>query len=140
MLIAQGDQTLVGRAYGKADFQHNVAIQIGTRFRIASLSKTFTAAAIELLKAQGKLAPKDQLSKYVSGMPNGEKITPNAKGNVPGAKAGSVVPLSFEEAAIIGPGSLYSTAHDLYAWLRAVDANLTFQVQHLEISLRLGSA
>ena len=227
VLIAQGDQILVQKAYGKADFTHNVANQIGTRFRIASLSKTFTASAIELLSAQGKLSLKDHLSKYVSGIPNGSKITveqllrhesgvgeldtadvyrdcltneelirrlrdvpplfapgtdshysnegyfllaliiekvsgmpyaaflqknvfdplqlantgsackelppgPNATGNVPAAKAGSVTPLSFEEAAIIGPGSLYSTAHDLYAWLRAVDANQTFQVQHLE--------
>jgi CubicO group peptidase (beta-lactamase class C family) len=227
VLIAQGDQILVQKAYGKADFQHNVVNQIGTRFRIASLSKTFTPAAIELLTAQGKLSLKDHLSKYVSGIPNGAEITvkqllthesgvgeldradvyrncltneelirqlqavrplfapgtdshysnegyfllaliiekvsgmpyaaflqknvfdplrlantgsackelpsgPNATGNVPAAKAGSVVPLSFEEAAIIGPGSLYSTAHDLYAWLRAVDANPTFQVQHLE--------
>ncbi len=75
VLIAQGDQMLAEKAYGKADFQHDVANQIGTRFRIASLSKTFTAAAIELLTAQGKLSLKDLLSKYVSGIPNGDKIT-----------------------------------------------------------------
>src|ERR1700751_5141417 len=75
VLIAQGDQILVQKAYGKADFQHNVVNQIGTRFRIASLSKTFTAAAIELLTAQGRLSLNDHLSKYVSGIPNGDSIT-----------------------------------------------------------------
>jgi CubicO group peptidase (beta-lactamase class C family) len=75
VLIAQGDQMLVAKAYGKADFQHDVANQIGTRFRIASLSKTFTAAAIELLIAQGRLSLNDHLSKYVSGIPNGDSIT-----------------------------------------------------------------
>jgi CubicO group peptidase (beta-lactamase class C family) len=75
VLIAQGDQMLLEKAYGKADFRHDVANRIATRFRIASLSKTFTAAAIEQLSAQGKLSLKDHLSDYVSGITNGDKIT-----------------------------------------------------------------
>jgi CubicO group peptidase (beta-lactamase class C family) len=75
VLIAHGDQILFEKAYGKANFQHDVRNQVGTRFRIASLSKTFTAAAIELLAAQGKLSLKDHLSQYVSGIPNGDTIT-----------------------------------------------------------------
>jgi CubicO group peptidase (beta-lactamase class C family) len=74
-LIAQGDHILVEKAYGKADLQHDVANQVATRFRIASLSKTFTAAAIELLITQGKITLKDPLSKYVTGIANGDKIT-----------------------------------------------------------------
>ena len=75
LLIGQGDQVLVEKAYGKADFQLDVANRIETRFRIASLSKTFTAAAIEILIAQGKLSLKDHLSQYVGGIANGERIT-----------------------------------------------------------------
>ena len=227
LLIAQGDRVLVEKAYGKADFQRGVGNRIETRFRIASLSKTFTAAAIELLVAQGKLSLKDHLSQYVEGITNGERITveqlllhesgvgelddadayrdclsteelvqrlrkvsplfqpggdshysnegyfllalilqrvsgssyaqflqtnifgplkltntgstckdlppgPNAAGHVPGAEARSVEPLPFPEAAKIGPGSLYSNAHDLYLWLRAIDTNRRFQVDGLE--------
>jgi hypothetical protein len=33
---------------------------------------------------------------------------------------------------MIGPGSLYSTARDLYTWLRAVDTDTRFQVGQLE--------
>src|SRR6202007_845921 len=43
-LIAQGDKILVQKVYSKADFQHNVANQIGTRFHIASLSKSLSFA------------------------------------------------------------------------------------------------
>jgi CubicO group peptidase (beta-lactamase class C family) len=75
VLIAQGERILVEKAYGKADLQHDVVSQVGTRFRIASLSKTFTAAAIELLTVQGKLSLTDHLSKYVSGITNSDKIT-----------------------------------------------------------------
>ena len=49
-----------------------------------------------------------------------------------GAEARSVEPLPFPEAAKIGPGSLYSNAHDLYLWLRAVDTNPRFRVDRLE--------
>jgi len=75
VLIAQGDHLLVEKAYGKADFQRGVANRVDTRFWIASLSKTFTAAAIELLIAQGKIALKDPLDRYVSGIANGRQIT-----------------------------------------------------------------
>ena len=75
VLIANGDHVLVERAYGKANFGRNVANSVETRFWIASLSKTFTAAAIELLIAQKKITLKDRLSKYVPGIANGEQIT-----------------------------------------------------------------
>jgi CubicO group peptidase (beta-lactamase class C family) len=75
VLIARGDHVLVQKGYGKADFEHGVANHVETRFWIASLSKTFTAAAIELLIAQGKISLKDRLSKYVTGIANGDQIT-----------------------------------------------------------------
>jgi len=75
ILIAQGDRVLVQKAYGKADPQIGTPNRVETRFRIASVSKTFTAAAIELLLAQGRLKLSDPLSQYVAGIPNGGSIT-----------------------------------------------------------------
>src|SRR6267142_4390608 len=75
VLIAQGDKLLVQRAYGKADPQLGTPNRIETRFRTASISKTFTAAATEMLLAQGKLKLTDTLAQFVSGVPNGESIT-----------------------------------------------------------------
>ena len=46
-----------------------------THFRIASNTKTMTAAVIALLAEEGKLRFDDPVSKYVSGVPNGEHIT-----------------------------------------------------------------
>jgi len=46
-----------------------------THFRIASNTKTMTAALIVLLAQEGKLSLNDLVSKYVPGVPNGEKIT-----------------------------------------------------------------
>src|SRR4029450_11263277 len=46
-----------------------------TPFRIASNTKTMTAAVIVLLAQEGKLILDDPVSKYVPGVPNGDKIT-----------------------------------------------------------------
>ena len=46
-----------------------------THFRIASNTKTMTAAVIVLLAQEGKLSLDDPVSKYVPGVPNGDKIT-----------------------------------------------------------------
>jgi len=75
VMIAQGDKILVQRAYGKADPQLGTPNRMETRFRTASISKTFTAAAVEILLAQGKLKLTDTLAQFVSGVPNGDSIT-----------------------------------------------------------------
>src|SRR5437762_12997917 len=46
-----------------------------THFRIASNTKTMTAAVIVLLAQEGKLSLDDPVSTYVPGVPNGDKIT-----------------------------------------------------------------
>ena len=46
-----------------------------THFRIASNTKTMTAAVIVLLAQEGKLSLDDPVSNYVSGVPSGDKIT-----------------------------------------------------------------
>ena len=46
-----------------------------THFRIASNTKTMTAAVILQLTEEGKLRLSDPVSKYVSGVPNGDNIT-----------------------------------------------------------------
>ncbi len=46
-----------------------------THFRIASVTKTMTSAATLLLAQEGKLSLQDPVSKYISGVPNGDNIT-----------------------------------------------------------------
>jgi D-alanyl-D-alanine carboxypeptidase len=46
-----------------------------THFRIASITKTMTAAVIVLLAQAGKLQFSDPVSKYLPNVPNGENIT-----------------------------------------------------------------
>lgn len=227
VFIAQGNRVLAQKAYGTADLKRQTPNTVAMRFRIASLSKTFTASAIELLLQQGKLKLDDKIATFVPGIAYGDRMTlrlllrhesgvgrvedpdkfrdcltaeellrrlktakplfepgkgeqysnegyfllalviekvsgesyenflqrnfftplamkstgstckqlppgPNATGNVPGAVAAMVVPMEENEAVEIGPGSIFSTAGDLYAWLRAVDTNPKFQTGRWE--------
>jgi CubicO group peptidase (beta-lactamase class C family) len=226
VLVAQGDRILAVREYGMADRAHSRRNLRSTAFRIASLSKTFTAAAIVMLIERGKVHLRDPLSRFFSDFPNGDHITveqllshesgvgeldspelmrhcpssdemvrriaevppffapgtsdrysnegyvllaaivehvsdmsyesflrknilnplgmkhtgvmciewpvsDHAVGYVSGMGQ-SIATLPFNEAGWNGPGSLYSTADDLYIWLKTVRANRLFKFSTLE--------
>lgn len=46
VLVAQGDHVLHSAGYGMADLEHNVANTSHTKYRLGSIAKQFTAAAI----------------------------------------------------------------------------------------------
>ncbi len=68
----QGD---FGVNYGTTLLGANIPPTAGTHFRIASNTKTFTAAVIMQLVEEGKLTVDDPVSKYAAGVPNGDHIT-----------------------------------------------------------------
>ncbi len=57
------------RGYGVADLEHNVRATERTVYRLASVSKQFTATAIMLLVQDGKLGLDDPIAKYLDGAP-----------------------------------------------------------------------
>jgi D-alanyl-D-alanine carboxypeptidase len=61
--------------YGTTQLGTTNTPEVYTQFRIASNTKTMTAALIMLLAQENKLNLDDPISKFVSGVPNGEKIT-----------------------------------------------------------------
>lgn len=61
--------------YGATELGGTTPPRADTHFRIASNTKTMTAAVIVLLAREGKLRFDDPVSKYVEGVPNGDDIT-----------------------------------------------------------------
>jgi CubicO group peptidase (beta-lactamase class C family) len=61
--------------YGATELGGTTPPSTDTHFRIASNTKTMTAAMIVLLAQEGKLRFDDSVSKYVDGVPNGDNIT-----------------------------------------------------------------
>jgi CubicO group peptidase (beta-lactamase class C family) len=59
VLVARGDRILLSKGYGMADVEHKVPNKPETVFRIASISKPFTAAAILKLQERGRLGVED---------------------------------------------------------------------------------
>jgi CubicO group peptidase (beta-lactamase class C family) len=69
VLIAIDGKILFEHGYGLADEEWNVPNTPNTKFRIASLTKQFTAASVLLLQEQRRLNVHDAISKYLSGLP-----------------------------------------------------------------------
>jgi CubicO group peptidase (beta-lactamase class C family) len=69
VLVAQGDRVLALREYGLADRMHALNNRRSTAFRLASLSKTFTAAAIVMLIERGTVHLEDSLSHFFPEFP-----------------------------------------------------------------------
>jgi D-alanyl-D-alanine carboxypeptidase len=62
------------KAYGTADTA-GTPMTPDVHYRIASVSKTFTADAVLELAGQGRLSLDDPLTRYVPDIPNGDRIT-----------------------------------------------------------------
>jgi CubicO group peptidase (beta-lactamase class C family) len=69
VLVGVKGRVVFKKAYGMADDEWNVHNTTTTKFRIASLSKQFTAACILQLQERGRLKLKDPISRYLSGLP-----------------------------------------------------------------------
>jgi CubicO group peptidase (beta-lactamase class C family) len=75
VLIAQSGRVVFQKSYAMANYEWGIPNTEKTKFHIASVTKTFTAAAIVMLEQQGKLRLTDPLSKYVPDYLNGDRIT-----------------------------------------------------------------
>ena len=71
VLVAQGGKVVIARGYGNAD--ENVPNTVYTRFRLASITKQFTAAAILALQQDGKLTVDDAICGYLDTCPDAWK-------------------------------------------------------------------
>lgn len=69
ILVAHKGIVLLDKGYGFANLEWNIPNTPTTKFRIGSLTKQFTAAAILLLADRGKLSIKDKLKIYMPDAP-----------------------------------------------------------------------
>ncbi len=75
LAIVQDGKIAYLQAYGAAHLDPQTAATPAMRYSIGSISKQFTAAAILMLAEEGKLSLDDPVSKYVSGLTDGDKVT-----------------------------------------------------------------
>src|SRR5262249_52736781 len=69
VLVVQEGEALIRRGYGLSNLEERVAAGPGTNYRLASVTKQFTAAAILLLVEDGRLRLDDQVRKWLPTLP-----------------------------------------------------------------------
>jgi len=129
-------------AYGTTALGSRVLPTAGTHFRIASNTKTMTAAVILLLAKEGRLGLDDPISKYVSGVPRGDEISvaqllsmrsglpnytadpgfANSLDQQPGRAwtPAEVLAIAFSQKSRFAPGTSYDYCNTNYALLGLV--------------------
>jgi len=73
VLLAKDGKIVLSRGYGLANIELDVANKPETKFRLGSITKQFTSAAILQLQEQGKLNVQDEISKYIPDSPEAWK-------------------------------------------------------------------
>ena len=63
--IVKGDQVVLERGYGIADRERGTQVDAHTLFAIASNTKAFTAASLQILAAEGKLGMDDRVIEHL---------------------------------------------------------------------------
>jgi CubicO group peptidase (beta-lactamase class C family) len=75
VLVSRKGQVVLEKGYGYASLEHGAKVTPRTKFRIGSVTKQFTAAAVLRLQEMGKLSVEDPLSKYRPDFPRGSEVT-----------------------------------------------------------------
>ncbi len=76
VIVVKDGQVVLRKGYGLAHLELGVPVSPEMRFRIGSVTKQFTAAAILLLAEDGKLAVEDPITRFLPGYPtHGKTIT-----------------------------------------------------------------
>jgi CubicO group peptidase (beta-lactamase class C family) len=138
LLVLQDGEALVRRGYGLSDVEHGIEAGPATDYRLASVSKQFTAAAILLLAQDGKLRVDDPLRRWLPSLPPAtagitlRQVLTHTSGLVdyedlmaadyPGQirDAGVLELLSAEDRLYFPPGSAYRYSNSGYALLSVV--------------------
>ena len=65
VLVAEGDSILFAKGYGSANLEYGVPVDTATVLQVGSVSKQFTAFAVQLLIAEGLIDPGDEAVRHL---------------------------------------------------------------------------
>src|SRR5438874_6790412 len=76
VIVIKEGKPLFAKGYGLADLKKKIPCMTNTNFRLASVTKQFTAMGVLILAEQGKLSLEDRLPKFFPEFPEyGKAIT-----------------------------------------------------------------
>ena len=117
LLVAREGKPLLRYASGMANYELDVANTPATKFRIGSVTKQFTAAAVLILEERGKL----KVHRLVIGTDSGHVVNPDqVDAQVVGSVAYGLSATMFEEMTMKN-GAMVEQNLDTYEILRMAD-------------------
>ncbi len=138
VLVLRDGEPVVARAYGLADLATGRPVEPATNFRLASVTKQFTATAVLLLVAEGRLSLDDRLTDvftgfprygaaitvrhlltHTSGLPDYESLMPDTT-TVPVLDDDVLRLMASVDSADFEPGSAYRYSNSGYAVLARI--------------------
>lgn len=73
--VTEHGKPVYSQGFGMANYAEQLPNGADVKYRLGSISKSFTAVLVMQLQEQGKLNVQDNVSKYLPDFPNGDKIT-----------------------------------------------------------------
>ena len=70
LAVVRNGETIMAKGYGLARVENGITVTPSTRFRLASITKQFTATAVMLLLQDGKAGLDDSIAEYLSEVPD----------------------------------------------------------------------
>ena len=143
VIVIKEGKALFAKGYGLADLEKKIPCATKTSFRLASVTKQFTAMAVLILAEQGKLSLLERLPKFFSEFPAyGEAISlhhllthtsglPDYEDHIPG---GTTIPLNDRDVLFIlrqqtktdcPPGAQFRYSNSGYALLALIVENVS---------------
>jgi CubicO group peptidase (beta-lactamase class C family) len=146
VLVAHNGKVIISKGYGLADAAHGTPNSAQTRFRLASVTKQFTAAAIMILQARGQLNVQDticahlpdcpdawrdvtiqQLLTHTSGLPNYTDFMTYEPSQMQPATPDQLIARFRNEPLLYPPGTTYSYENSDYVLLGRIIEQITGQ-------------
>lgn len=75
VLVSKDGKVIYRNGFGYGDIEKKQRIKPDTKFRIGSITKQFTAAAILKLQEEGNISVTDKLSKFLPEFPRADEVT-----------------------------------------------------------------
>ncbi len=138
LLVVRNGEAVVRRGYGRAELEQGIEAGPGTEYRLASVSKQFTAMAVLLLAQDGTLGIDDPARKWLPTLPSSaagitlrhllthtsglldyeDLMADDYRGQI--LDAGVLGLLAKEDTLYFAPGSAYRYSNSGYALLSLV--------------------
>ncbi|MBC5775709.1 serine hydrolase [Pontibacter sp. KCTC 32443] len=75
VVVTERGKPVYSQGFGMANYEKHIPNGADVKYRLGSITKSFTAVLVMQLQEQGKLNVQDKVSKYIPDFPNGDKIT-----------------------------------------------------------------